>query len=80
MNLKMSDVYNDLDRGDGICRYFDIGSKLCSIYENRPDKCNVDKMYDNYYKDILTKEAYYERNYEACRLLKRGGRKRCIYI
>lgn len=72
MNLKLSDIYSDLDRGDGICRYFDINTKLCSIYENRPDKCNVDKMYDIQYKGTITKDEYYELNYEACRLLKKG--------
>lgn len=75
MNLRMSELYSDLDRGDGICKYFDLKSKLCSIYVNRPDKCNVDKIYDNYYKDIISREKYYELNYRACKLLKEGERK-----
>lgn len=78
MNLKMSELYSDLDRGDGICKYFDLNSKLCSIYENRPDKCNVDKIYDDFYKDKISREQYYELNYRACRLLKAGGRESCI--
>lgn len=44
MNLSKSEIYSDLDRGDGICKYFDMDSKLCTIYEERPEKCNVDKM------------------------------------
>lgn len=70
INLNMSEIYSDLDRGDGSCIHFDINSKLCSVYENRPDKCNVDKMYHIYYKSTMTKEEYYKLNYEACRLIK----------
>ncbi len=77
MNLKMSDIYSNLDRGDGICRYLDINSKLCSIYENRPDKCNVDKIYDMLYKNTLTKEEYYKLNYEACKFIKKDEGKKC---
>lgn len=78
MKLKMSELYSDLDRGDGICRYFDVTSKLCSIYENRPDKCNVDKMYEKFYKDKISIEEYYELNYEVCNRLKRQGDNKCI--
>lgn len=55
MNLSKSEIYSDLDRGDGICKYFDMDSKLCTIYEERPEKCNVDKMYNNFfrYKNLL---------------------------
>lgn len=72
MNLNMSDLYSDLNRGDGMCKYFDEASKLCSIYEHRPDKCNVDKMYDILYKSEMSKEQYYELNYNVCELLKKG--------
>lgn len=77
MNLKMSDIYNDLNRGDGICRYFDVETKLCLIYENRPEKCNIDKIYEKYFYNELTREEYYELNYKACRLLKKGMEKEC---
>lgn len=77
MNLKMSELYSDLDRGDGICRYFDVISKLCSIYKNRPDKCNVDKMYEKFYKNTISIEEYYKLNYEVCNRLKKENNK-CI--
>ncbi len=63
-------MYKHLDRGDGICRYFDEDTNLCSIYENRPDICNVDKMYELFYKNILSKSEYYKLNYEACKKIK----------
>jgi Fe-S-cluster containining protein len=75
MNLKMSELYSDLDRGDGICRYFDNIPKLCSVYNDRPDKCNVDKMYEKFYKDKMTIEEYYELNYVVCNNFKMQGGK-----
>lgn len=73
MNLRMSNIYSDLDRGDGICKYFDMESKLCSIYSNRPDKCNVDKTYEIYFKNKMSLEEYYQLNYKACNELKKEG-------
>lgn len=74
MNLNLSSLYSDLDRGDGICKYFDTDNKLCSIYETRPLKCNIDKSYELYFKDQLTRDEYYEINYRACKELKKKGR------
>ena len=74
MNLKASPLYGDLDRGDGICKYFDFGTKLCLIYENRPEKCNVDKMYELYYGELLQRKQYYQLNYSVCRTLKQMGK------
>lgn len=77
MNLKKCQIYADLDRGDGICKYFNINSKLCTIYGERPEKCNVDKTYERFFKDKMTLEEYYQLNYKACIELKKGGKK-CI--
>lgn len=71
MNLNKSAMYADLDRGDGICKFFDIESKLCSIYAYRPDKCNVDKMYVNFFQNEISLGEYYKLNYDACQRLKR---------
>ena len=71
MQLSLSDLYSDLDRGDGICRYFDLDTKLCSIYEQRPVKCNIDRMYHLFFESKMSKEQYYELNYVACAELKR---------
>ena len=69
-----SEIYSDLDRGDGKCRYFDEKTKLCTIYENRPLKCNVDKIYDVYFKEKMTKKEYYDLNYEACKKLNKQNK------
>ena len=75
MNLKKSSLFNDLDRGDGICIYFDIGTKLCTIYSHRPVKCNVDKLFKLFFKGKITKEQYYQLNYSACKKLKEEGKR-----
>ncbi|MBQ0105293.1 MAG: YkgJ family cysteine cluster protein [Armatimonadetes bacterium] len=64
----LNEFYSDLDRGDGVCKYL-IGN-LCSIYEKRPIKCNIDKFYDVYLKDKCSKEKYYELNSKYCKILK----------
>lgn len=40
-NLNLSEIYADLDRGDGTCKY--LQGNLCSIYEKRPLKCRTMK-------------------------------------
>ena len=67
-SLKHSDLYADLDRGDGVCRY--LKGNLCSIYDHRPLKCRIDEGYEAFYKDIMTKEEYYRLNYYGCEQLK----------
>lgn len=71
MNVGTSELYMDLDRGDGVCRYFDDGTKLCTIYIDRPDRCNVDKMYELLFSTNMSIEEYYELNYQSCNKLKR---------
>lgn len=63
-------IYAELDRGDGICKFFDEMSKLCTIYEDRPLLCNVSKSYELIFQGIISREEYEERNQESCRKLK----------
>lgn len=82
-NLDRSEIYNGLHNGDGICKYFDAESKLCTIYENRPDLCNVDLSYDLYFKEEMTKESYYRLNNEGCRnlwMIKRKNEKKLMKL
>lgn len=75
MSIGHSELYMDLNRGDGVCRYLDETTKLCTIYDERPLKCNIDKMYEECFASMCSKKKYYELNYEVCRLLKRSGEK-----
>ena len=69
-HVSLSDIYSDLDRGDGVSKFFDEDTSLCTIYEKRPTKCNVDAMFEAYFSQQMTREEYEELNYRACRELK----------
>lgn len=68
-NLDKSELYADLDCGDGTCKY--LTGNLCSIYEKRPLLCRVDECYEKYFSGMMTREHYYELNYQACENLKK---------
>ena len=68
-NLNNNPLYDDLHDGNGICRYYDIHTHLCTIYDHRPIKCNVKEAYKAFnFKMSYT--DYLKINYEACRKLK----------
>lgn len=68
--LNRSSIYSELDRGDGVCKFFDEKVNLCTIYQNRPLLCNIDKSYEIYFKNSMSKDEYYQLNYDACKKLK----------
>lgn len=70
-NLDKSDLYSELDRGDGTCIYLD-GNK-CSIYSDRPLLCRIDECYELYFKEQYSIEEYYELNYKVCKELQNKG-------
>ncbi len=63
-HLERSELYKDLDRGDGVCRY--LSDNLCSIYEDRPLLCRSEESYNEYFSEIYTREEYYRLNEETC--------------
>lgn len=63
-HLDQSDLYKNLDRGDGICKY--LKNSKCVIYNNRPLLCRIDESYEKLFKDSISKAEYYRLNYEAC--------------
>lgn len=62
------EINKKYNRGDGVCKYLD-DNNLCTIYDHRPDFCNVRKSY-KLVKDKLTPEEYIELQNEFCRRLK----------
>ena len=66
-HLDRSELYRELDRGDGVCRY--LKGNLCSIYENRPLLCRIDESYDKYFSEIYTRDEYYRLNEQGCKIL-----------
>lgn len=69
-NLQLSESLSFLDSGDGSCRYLDTQSSTCSIYDNRPDICRIDRQYDQNYSDIYTWKEFVLLNTLACNHLK----------
>lgn len=67
--LKLSNIYSELDSGNGICKFFDMSTKLCTIYENRPEICDVKAMY-KYFKNMMTFNEYILSNERCCKRLK----------
>lgn len=55
-----------LDRGDGVCKHFDDNGRVCTIYENRPDVCNVRKMYEKLYVNYYSWSDFVGVNKKAC--------------
>lgn len=47
-----------------------IEGKGCSVYNERPDICNIDKMYEKYYRYTgMSLKEYYSFNAAGCNIL-----------
>jgi len=68
-SILLSELTSWLDRGDGVCKFFDAMHNICTIYENRPDVCNVRVMYEKYYKDVYFWPEFVAINLMACKTL-----------
>ena len=58
-----------LDRGDGTCRH--LIDNRCSIYNDRPLICRVDECYEQLFKNVMTREEYYQQQNEFCKQLRK---------
>lgn len=54
---------------NGICKYLNQATNLCTIYKNRPIFCNVDAFYDKFLKNKIFKDEFYAANKTECRKL-----------
>ena len=70
-NITTIKELKEYDLGNGICKYFDHINNECRIYDNRPDICRVDKMYELVYYKEFTKEEFYIGNANICNHLQR---------
>jgi len=60
------------DRGDGVCIH--LQGTLCDIYEQRPDICNVEKMYKTFSGQMSYAE-YIKMMENSCKLIKQNFEK-----
>ena len=69
-NVRKSFLQVDFDRGDGVCKNFDLETKLCKIYKSRPIVCNIDAYYEKFLSKLMSREKFHEINYKVCEELK----------
>lgn len=65
-------ILEGLDGGDGVCVFLNREENLCRIYRSRPLFCNVDAMYEVFFRDRMTREEFYHANRSVCERLKHG--------
>lgn len=58
-----------LDRGDGTCKHFDLCNNSCSIYDERPDICRVDRQFMLKYFSQYSWEKFVSVNLQVCEIL-----------
>ncbi len=56
----------DFNLGNGVCKHFNLINNSCNIYDNRPDICKVDKMFEIKYFKYFTKKDFYIENAKVC--------------
>jgi uncharacterized protein len=68
-SVRFSPLTTDLDRGDGVCRHLNDIQNSCTIYENRPDICNIQRTYEQQYKSTVSWPKFITLNLVACQEL-----------
>lgn len=68
-HLEMIPQLKEFDSGDGRCIHL-MDNNLCAIYENRPDICNVSKMYELVFCKQMSEDEYIKINLAGCRAIK----------
>ncbi|WP_315275718.1 YkgJ family cysteine cluster protein [Selenomonas sputigena] len=51
---------------NGICKWLDDSTNLCTIYQHRPLMCNVDAFYEENYAMVMSREEFYALNRAEC--------------
>ena len=67
-NIGSTGLLKEFENEKGECIHL-TEDNLCNIYENRPDVCNVKKMYELYFCKLMTFEEYANYNYSICEML-----------
>lgn len=70
-NIAGIEQLKDFDLGNGVCKFFNKQTHGCDIYENRPDICQVDKMFELEFYSYFTKIEFYRENAKVCNQLQK---------
>lgn len=57
----------EFDTGNGTCKF--LNGNICSIYNDRPDICNINTIYRKYFSNTYTQEEFYQLNLQGCKEL-----------
>ena len=63
--LNGSEIYSELNRGDGVCKNLNLDSNLCEIYEDRPLICKIVEAKEVMFPQIEM-DFYIKINQQAC--------------
>ena len=58
------------DRGDGVCKHL-LENNKCEIYSHRPDLCNGQYVYENFYSHMTISE-YHKMISGYCDIIRRN--------
>lgn len=78
-NLDKDSLYSLLDRGDGVCGFFDIRQSQCTIYDTRPKICNIEAMYYSNFS-TMDYDDYIDQNIKVCQAVQRINKLPIIQI
>lgn len=67
-NIGKTGLLKEFENERGECIHL-TNDNRCDIYDNRPDICNVNKMYDIYFHHYMSFEEYIQQNVEICHRL-----------
>lgn len=70
-NLHLSRELDELNRGDGVCKFLNESTSRCTIYENRPDICRINVQYQKHFMNMYTWEEFVQMNILVCNELKK---------
>ena len=70
-NISKVEELKSFDLGNGICKHFNSLKNECNIYDERPDICKVEKMFEIEYKKYFTKNEFYIENAKVCNALQK---------
>ena len=68
--LEISEFPHEINP-DGSCSK--LRDTICSIYDTRPDVCNIEAMYIKYWCKLMTIDEWYKMSHRSCSKL-RGNR------
>lgn len=71
IGLNKNEELAEFHNGDGICKYLDLDTRRCKIYNDRPMHCRVEDFYKEHLADKMDYDKYIELNYEACEMKKK---------